>query len=54
MGKLKYTNSLIRDIIGFAMANKAWWVVPVVLVLLATAALAVFTSGVAPYIYALF
>lgn len=47
--------SLIREFIDFMAANKKWWLLPLVLVLLAFAGL-IFLSGtaVAPFIYTLF
>jgi hypothetical protein len=47
--------SLIKEFIAFLGANKKWWLVPLILVMLAFTAL-VFMSGtpVAPFIYTLF
>ena len=47
--------SLIKEFIGFLMANKKWWLLPLVLILLLLAGL-IFLSGtaVAPFVYTLF
>ena len=38
---LKHLGRLLRELLGFAWHNKAWWIVPVVLVLLLLALLIV-------------
>jgi len=45
---------LIGEFFVFAWQNKAWWIIPIVLVLLMLMALIVTGSSVAPYIYTLF
>ena len=47
--------TLIKEFFAFLMANKKWWLLPLVLVLLAMAGL-IFLSGtaVAPFVYTLF
>jgi len=46
----------LRDIIGFFGARKKYWLVPIVVILLAFGVLIVLTSGtaIAPFIYTLF
>ncbi len=46
----------LKDIIGLLKERKKWWLLPIILALLAIGALIVFTSGsaVAPFIYTLF
>jgi hypothetical protein len=46
----------LRDLIGFFGARKKYWLIPIVLVLLAFGLLIVLTSGsaIAPFIYTLF
>ena len=44
----------MRDIWGFARAHKAWWIVPLVLLLLGVGALVVGVSTISPFIYSLF
>ena len=45
---------LLRDVWQFAWHNKAWWLVPLVIVLLLIGALIVSGQAVAPFIYTLF
>jgi hypothetical protein len=45
---------LLRDIWGFARQHKAWWIIPIVVVLLLLAGFVVVCQTVAPYIYTLF
>ena len=54
MRALKYLGRLAREFVGFAWQNKAWWIVPIVLVLLLLAVFIVTGSSVAPFIYTLF
>ena len=51
---LKHLVRLLNEFIGFAWHNKAWWIVPVVLVLLMMALLVVLGQTTAPFIYTLF
>jgi len=44
----------LKEFIGFAWHNKAWWIIPVVLVLLLMALLIVLGQTTAPFIYTLF
>jgi uncharacterized protein DUF5989 len=46
----------LRDILGFFGARKKYWLLPLVVVLLAFGVLIAFTSGsaIAPFIYTLF
>jgi hypothetical protein len=53
MGKLRYAGTLFGHLWRFAAENKAYWIVPLILVL-ALLALVVFTSQAAtPFIYTL-
>ena len=51
---LKYIGRLIGEFFQFAWQNKAWWIIPIVLVLLLLTVLIVTGSSVAPFIYTLF
>jgi hypothetical protein len=51
---LKHIGRLLKEFGEFAWHNKAWWIVPVVLVLLLLAVLIVAGQSVAPFIYTLF
>jgi hypothetical protein len=54
MSFAKHLVALIKDIFHFAWKNKAWWVIPVVLVFGAIAVLIVIGQTSAPFIYTLF
>lgn len=51
---LRYIGRLLGEIFGFAWQNKAWWIVPIVLVLLLLVALIFTGQASAPFIYTLF
>lgn len=47
--------SLMAEFLDFLVNNKAWWLTPIILVLLLVGALVIVGSGVAaPFIYTLF
>ena len=48
---LRHLGKLLREFFGFAWQNKVWWIVPMVLVLLALGLLIVSSQTVAPFIY---
>lgn len=50
----RYLVRLLKEFTGFARQNKAWWIVPMVLVLLLLALLIVAGQSAAPFIYTLF
>ena len=52
--KFFYLGRLYREIFQFAMQNKAWWIVPTVLILLLLGVLIFSGQAVAPFIYTLF
>jgi hypothetical protein len=54
MSKFLYLGRLLREIFQFAMQNKAWWIVPTVLILLVLGILIFSGQAVAPFIYTLF
>ena len=55
MAPRNHTLRVLRDLVGFLMANKAWWLFPMVLVTLILVALVVLGgSPVAPFIYTVF
>lgn len=51
---VKYLGRLIGEFFEFAWQNKAWWIVPLVLVLLLLSFLVVVGHATAPFIYTLF
>jgi uncharacterized protein DUF5989 len=54
VAKIMKSGRLFREFVGFARANRAYWIVPFVLMLALTAFIVVATQGAAPLIYALF
>jgi len=48
--------TLVQEIIGFLINKKAWWLTPVIVMLLLAGALIIFgqSSAISPFIYALF
>ena len=54
VSKFLYIGRLFREIFQFAMQNKAWWIVPTVLILLLLGVLIFSGQAVAPFIYTLF
>ena len=54
MRKLGYAGKLFGEFIGFARANRAYWIIPLALLLAAMGVLIVASETAAPFIYALF
>lgn len=54
VSKFRHVGSLFRELWRFAMQNKAWWIIPTVVVLLILGALIFSGQAVAPFIYTLF
>jgi hypothetical protein len=54
MRMLKHIGRLLKEIGEFAWHNKAWWIVPVVLIMLLLALLIITGQSTAPFIYTLF
>jgi uncharacterized integral membrane protein len=54
MRTLKYIGRLLGEFFDFAWQNKAWWIIPIVLVLLILTVFIVTGTSVAPFIYTLF
>ncbi len=54
MRALKYLGRLLGEFCGFAWHNKAWWIIPIILVLLLLALLIFTSQAGAPFIYTLF
>ena len=50
----RHLGILLKEFGQFAWHNKAWWIVPIVLVLLILALLIVTGGATAPFIYTLF
>ena len=54
MHRLKHLGSLLAEIGRFAARNKAWWIVPLMVILLALGVLIFTGQAAAPFIYTLF
>jgi len=44
---------LIRELIGLALENKKWWLLPIIAVLLLVSLLIIITGTIGPFIYPL-
>ncbi len=51
---LRHLGRLLKDFLGFAWQNKAWWIVPFIIILLLFSFLIIFGQTTAPFIYTLF
>ena len=51
-----YRFTIARELIGFLVERKLWWLIPMVVVLLIFGILVIFAqgSGVAPFLYPIF
>lgn len=54
MRPLRNLARFVRELFGFAREHKAWWIIPVVAVLLLVAVFIVTISTISPFIYSLF
>ena len=54
MRSLQNLGRLLRELWAFAREHKAWWIVPVVVILLLVALFVVGVSTISPFIYSLF
>lgn len=52
--RLRHLGNLLSEVWAFAWQNKAWWLVPTVVVLLLLGVLIFSGQAVAPFIYTLF
>lgn len=50
----KYIGPLLMEFLRYAWHHKAWWILPIILVLLLVALLIVVGQVGSPYIYSLF
>ncbi len=50
----RHLGKLLGEFFSFAMHHKAWWIIPIILVLLMMALLIAVGQGSAPFIYTLF
>jgi len=54
MRALKNLARLLRELWAFAREHKAWWIVPIVILLLLIGAFVIGVSSISPFIYSLF
>ncbi len=54
MSRLRYSVTLFREFLGFAHAHRAYWIVPMIIVLSLMGLVIVTSQAGAPLIYALF
>ncbi|WP_228723297.1 DUF5989 family protein [Desulfosediminicola flagellatus] len=54
MNFIKHLISLFKELFQFAVKNKTWWIVPLVVVFLGIGLLIVVGETSAPFIYTLF
>jgi len=54
MPRIRYATRLFREFVGFARENRAYWIIPLVLVLGLAAAVIVAGNTAAPLLYTLF
>jgi hypothetical protein len=54
MKGIKYLFALLGEFGGFAATNKAWWLIPIALILLVVAAIITLGGSATPLVYTLF
>jgi len=54
MNKLRYLGRLLSEFLTFAWEQKAWWILPILIVLLLVGLLMTTGQTVLPYVYTLF
>lgn len=54
MHRIRYIGKFFGELFDFAKQNKAWWLIPMVLILLVIGTLVFTGQAVAPFIYTLF
>ena len=54
MGSLRYLGSFAKELIAFAKAHTAYWIVPLLILLALVVSLVVAGNAAAPFIYTLF
>jgi beta-lactamase regulating signal transducer with metallopeptidase domain len=51
---LRHLGRLMKEFFGFAWHHKAWWIVPMIIILLLMTILIFCTQSLAPFIYTLY
>jgi hypothetical protein len=54
MRRLQHFFRFLSELWSFARTHKAWWIIPVVLLLLTISVLIIGVSTISPFIYSLF
>ena len=54
MSRMRYLGQLLGEFWSYAWSNKAWWIIPVVILLFLLTLLIATGQVVAPFIYTLF
>lgn len=54
MRALRSLSRFLHELWSFAREHKAWWIVPVVILLLLVGLIVVSVSAISPFIYSLF
>jgi hypothetical protein len=54
MRRLRYLGRLSRELLAFARAHKAYWIIPMAIVLALVFLLVMASQGAAPFLYTLF
>jgi hypothetical protein len=54
MRSLQSLARLLRELWAFAREHKAWWIVPIVVILLLVGLIIVSVSTISPFVYSLF
>jgi hypothetical protein len=54
VGKLAYSGRLFRQVVGYAMDKKAYWIIPLVILLALLSFVVVSSQTVVPALYAIF
>lgn len=54
MKRFYFVVDLFKEFVQFAAANKAWWLLPIVVLIFAVAAMMTLGNSAAPLIYTLF
>ena len=54
MKRLYFIAGMFKELFEFAAANKAWWMIPIVVLILSVAAMMTLGNSAAPLIYTLF
>jgi hypothetical protein len=54
MSMIKHFWKLMKELFGFAAHHKAYWIIPIVIILLVITLVIIGSSALAPFIYTIF